>query len=317
MSNATVSFLGKVNNAGDDNALFLKVFSSEVLAAFHQTNKMLPMTMVRTISQGKSAQFPAIGKSAAAEYHTPGNEILGQVTNKNEKVITIDDLLISHSFISELDEAKLHYDIRSIYSSNMGEALALKVDRHLLQLAVLAARASTTVTGESGGSVITDADANTNATSLIESIFEAAEDLDNANCPDGDRFCVVTPNTYYNIVQNDKILNRDFGGANGVYADGSVLKVAGINIVKSNSATHAYADRSGDSGTGQNNTYTGDFSTTVATVFHKSAVGTVKLKDLKMESEYDIRRQGTLMVGKLAYGHGILRPEAAVEIKTA
>jgi len=36
-----------------------------------------------------------------------------------------------------------------------------------------------------------------------------------------------------------------------------------------------------------------------------------------MESEYDIRRQGTLMVGKLAYGHGILRPEAAVEIKTA
>ena len=31
----------------------------------------------------------------------------------------------------------------------------------------------------------------------------------------------------------------------------------------------------------------------------------------------DIRRQGTLMVGKLAYGHGILRPESAVEIITA
>ena len=69
--------------------------------------------------------------------------------------------------------------------------------------------------------------------------------------------------------------------------------------------------------TGTNNTYVGNFATTVASVFHKSAVGTVKLKDLKMESEYDIRRQGTLMVGKLAYGHGILRPEAAVEIKTA
>jgi hypothetical protein len=58
MSNATVSFLGKANNAGDDNALFLKVFSSEVLAAFSKVNKMLPMTMVRSISQGKSAQFP-------------------------------------------------------------------------------------------------------------------------------------------------------------------------------------------------------------------------------------------------------------------
>ena len=317
MSNATVSFLGKVNNAGDDNALFLKVFGSEVLAAFQQANKMLPMTMVRTISQGKSASMPVIGKSAAAEYHVAGNEILGQVTKKNERVITIDDLLLSHSFISELDEAKLHYDIRSIYSQNMGEALAQKIDAHLLQLTVLAARASATVTGESGGSVITDADANTSASSLIDSIFEAAEDLDNANVPENDRFCVVSPNIYYNIVGNDKILNRDFGGTNGVYADGKVLKVAGINIVKSNSANTSFADLSGASTTGTNNTYVGNFATTVASVFHKSAVGTVKLKDLKMESEYDIRRQGTLMVGKLAYGHGILRPEAAVEIKTA
>ena len=88
MSNATVSFLGKADNSGDDNALFLKVFSSEVLAAFARQNKMLGMTSVRTISQGKSAQFPAVGKTTAA-YHTPGNEINGSVIKHNERVITI------------------------------------------------------------------------------------------------------------------------------------------------------------------------------------------------------------------------------------
>ena len=36
MSNATVSFLGKANNTGDDNALFLKVFSGEVLASLQR-----------------------------------------------------------------------------------------------------------------------------------------------------------------------------------------------------------------------------------------------------------------------------------------
>jgi hypothetical protein len=46
-------------------------------------------------------------------------------------------------------------------------------------------------------------------------------------------------------------------------------------------------------------------------------VGTVKLMDLGVEMAYDIRRQGTLIVGKYAMGHGILRPECAVEIKTA
>jgi len=48
----------------------------------------------------------------------------------------------------------------------------------------------------------------------------------------------------------------------------------------------------------------------------KEAVGTVKLLDLAMESEYDIRRQGTLMVAKYAMGHGILRPECAIELAT-
>ena len=316
MSNATVSFLGKADNSGDDNALFLKVFSGEVLAAFARQNKMLGMTSVRTISQGKSAQFPAVGKTTAA-YHTPGNEINGSVIKHNERVITIDDLLISDSFIAQLDEAKNHYDVRSIYSNEMGNALARTVDQHLLQLSILAAQAATTVNGENGGEVITDADAKTNAASLITSIFDAAQALDEKDVPETDRFCVVPPATYYNIVENDKILNRDFGGANGVYAEGQVLKVAGINIVKSNTAVSAFTDQSGASSTGENNTYNGDFSNTAAVVFHKSAIGTVKLMDLAMESEYDIRRQGTLMVAKMALGHGILRPEAAVEIQTA
>jgi len=43
----------------------------------------------------------------------------------------------------------------------------------------------------------------------------------------------------------------------------------------------------------------------------------VKLLDLGMESEYQISRQGTLMVAKYAVGHGVLRPEAAVELSTA
>ena len=316
MSNATVSFLGKANNTGDDNALFLKVFSGEVLAAFQRRNQMLEMSMVRTISQGKSAQFPALGKTTAS-YHTAGNEITGKVINKNERVITIDDLLISDSFIAEIDEAKNHYDVRSIYSSEMGNALARTVDQHLLQLAVLAAQASTTVTGENGGAVITDADAKTNGASLITSIFDAAQALDEKDVPEDDRYCVVPPATYYNLVENDKILNRDFGGSNGIYAEGKVLKVAGINIVKSNTAVDAFTDQSAASSTGENNTYNGNFSNTAAVVFHKSAIGTVKLMDLAMESEYDIRRQGTLMVAKMALGHGILRPEAAVEIQTA
>jgi hypothetical protein len=249
MANATVSFLGKENSGSDANALFLKVFSGEVLASFQRENKMLGMSTVRTISSGKSAQFPAIGRTTAS-YHTAGNEITGDAIKHAEKVITIDDVLLSSAFISQIDEAKNHYDVRSQYSKEMGSALAKKTDAHLLQLTVLGARASATVTGGDGGSVITDADANTNMASLIDSIFESAEDLDNKDVPEDDRYCVVPPNIYYELVQNDKLVSRDFSNANGDFGKGVVMEVAGIKIVKLNTATSSFADLSSASNTG-------------------------------------------------------------------
>ena len=101
MANATISDIGKVNQAGTADALFLKVFAGEVLTSFEQTTVTAGRHMVRTISSGKSAQFPVMGRSSA-EYHTPGNEIVGTTLNHNEKVITINDLLISHHFIANI-----------------------------------------------------------------------------------------------------------------------------------------------------------------------------------------------------------------------
>ena len=172
MSNATPSRLGLVNATGSGtNDLFLKLYSGEVLASFQRENKMLGMTNVRTIANGKSASFPVTGTTTAG-YHTAGNEITGDAIKHNEKIVHVDDMLLSSSFVAEIDELKLHYDIRQIYAREMGQALAKTVDQNLVQLAVIGANASATISGASGGDVITDADANTNATSLIASLFE-------------------------------------------------------------------------------------------------------------------------------------------------
>lgn len=62
MANATPSRLGFINASSDGSfaqstALFLEVFAGEVLTAFTETNVMLPLTTVRTIQHGKSAQL--------------------------------------------------------------------------------------------------------------------------------------------------------------------------------------------------------------------------------------------------------------------
>lgn len=65
------------------------------------------------------------------------------------------------------------------------------------------------------------------------------------------------------------------------------------------------------------NKYGVNASSFLALVMQKQALGTVELLSVSSESEYDIRRQGTLMLSKMAVGHATLRPECMIAIKNA
>ena len=310
MANATVSRIGQINTAGDTQALFLKKFSGEVLTAFAENNVALSRTMVRTIDSGKSAQFPVFGKGGA-QYHTPGTEIVGTTVPHNEKIISIDDLLIADRFIANIDEAMNHYDVRAPYSRDTGRALAQAMDINILRVGILNARLTAAVSGGFGGTKIVSANSKTVAADLIAACFAAAQAMDEKDVPDTDRYLYLKPQQYYLLVNSGHpLINRDFTPDNGSVGEGVVYKVAGFTIVKTNNLPTTNIT----TGPVQ---YQGNFSTTTALAMHNTAVGTVKLLDLSTEMEYDIRRQGTLIVAKYACGHGSLRPEAGVEIATA
>lgn len=326
MSNATVSRLGQADASGgsltNDTALFLKVFSGEVLEAFKEINVAMERSIVRSISSGKSASFPATWKAVAA-YHTPGAEIVGQVIKHNERLIHIDALLLADAFIANIDEAMNHYDVRAPYKTQLGQALSITADKFLLQLMVLAARASATVSGGFGGSDLTNADYDTSANTLVTGIFDAATALDEKDVPDdGQRSGFFPSESYHMLIQSDRAINRDWNGqeSNGSYKSGKIMEVSGVAILKTNHVPQTDLSTitvPAVTSANTNNVYEGDFSNVVGVITHKSAVGTVKLLDVAFEMEYDIRRQGTLMVAKMAVGHGILRPECAVELNVA
>ena len=324
MANATVSRLGLVNNSGTGyDALFLKVFSGEVLTAFSENNVFNDsLHTVRTISSGKSAQFPVTGTATAA-YHTAGTPLVGanQIL-ANEKIISIDDLLIAQSFVQQLDELKNHYDVRSIYATELGKALAKRYDQNVAKTIANASRASTTLTGGSGGTVLTLANGNTASSDvtgdeIAAAIYDIAQAFDERDIPTTDRFCILPPAEYYKLAESaTRTVDVDFNpGGNGSFASGKVQMIAGIPVMMSNNVPQSNVS---SEVSGTNNSYAGDDSKTIGLVFHKSAVGTVKLMDMTTEisgSDYGIMYQGTLLVAKYALGHGILRPEAAATIK--
>ena len=325
MANASPVSVGKVNAGGSEDALFLKVFAGEVLTSFERASKTQGADMERSISSGKSATFPVMGR-VGASYHTAGAEITGSDVNHNEKVITINDLLISSVFLSNIEEAKNHWDVRSAYSQEIGRALAFTKDKHILQTIGQAAQASANVadSGYASGTVLTNtsiasATDSTAANAMIDSLFDAAKQLDANYVPSEGRKCFMRLEEYYKLANATNAVNVDFSGR-GSIAEGKVLKIAGIELVPVAHFVSSNVNSGVDQGSataGGSNPQAVDLSNYVALVSHPSAVGTVKLMDLGVEKEYDIRRQGTLMVAKYAMGHGVLRPEAAVGIKEA
>lgn len=308
MTNSTVSRLGQINAAGADDALFLKQFGGEILTEFEESTVFKSRHFVRQITNGKTAQFPLIG-TVNSSYHTPGNFIDGQAVPHAETTITVDGLLIAPVFIAKIDELMNHYDVRGPYATEMGRELAQQYDQNVARMFVAAARATSPLTGRPGGSVITHANMATDAAQLEASFFAGAQLFDEKKVGPGDRNCFLRPAQYYLMAQREKLLNKEYSGSANI-STGTIETVAGITIVKTNNvpSTNQTADA------GIHAKYRADYSKTVGVMGNRWAVGTVQLMDISLESEWEIRRQGTFMVAKMAVGHDKLRPECAIEL---
>lgn len=326
------SRLGVINKTSDgsfaqDEALFLKVFSNEILATFEKTQIMKPLHTIRTISSGKSATFPTLGV-ATAKFHSPGDDILSTAGyntnfNMNEKVINIDKMLVSSTFIPNIDELKNHFDVRGQFSKELGIALAQRFDKAVLKTLAAGAADSSTPSDQPRGIEIGSATLNTGA-GLVAALTAVAQKLDENDVPDdGTRFAILTPAQYYTLVGNDNIaINRDFGGTGNV-SSGSLTQVAGLNIFKSNNLTSILVadasqeqddDLANNNPYGDTNGYNANLSTKGFLAGHPSGIGTVKLLDLATESDYSVAHQGTLFVAKYAMGHNVLRAGACVSV---
>ena len=255
---------------------------------------------------------PALG-TATAGYYTPGTEIVGRNSiASSERVITIDNVLLANEYITEFDELQSHFDVRGEYAKQMGEALADQFDRNVARNLVLASRASATITGGNGGANITNASVGTDAAVLAASVYTMAQTFDQKGLPENDRYVAVLPAQYYLMVQKTDLINKDWNGS-GSYSAGQMGTVAGVTIVKTNKVPTANDSANSNIPVG----YRANYSTTVAIGWTPGAVGTVSLMDIRSETFWDPRRQSTLLLAKYACGHGILRPECAIEFKSA
>ena len=237
---------GQLNSAGDSRALYLKLFAGEMFKGFEYNSIARDLVMKRTLKSGKALQFIYTGRTKA-EYHTPGNAILGNSDGAPpvaEKTITIDDLLISSAFLYDLDETLAHYELRGEISKKIGYALAEKYDRLIFRAISRGARAKSPILKsgfeEPGGTQIqvgggTNASDAYDSDHLVEAFYNAAAALDEKGVSQDGRVGVLNPRQYYALIQKvgeNGLINRDEQGSARQSGNG-VVSIAGIKIYKS------------------------------------------------------------------------------------
>ena len=336
MANATQSVLGALNKAVSNTAgsqaydtkyaTYLKLFSGELFKAYESATIARETVQRRTLKNGKSLQFIFTGRMQAA-YHTPGEPILGSGDPPvAEKTIQCDDLLISSAFVYDLDETLAHYSLRSEISSKIGHALAEAYDKKVFRTIALAAREAHPITAspgpEPGGTQIElGATKEYNAQALVDAFFEAAAVLDEKNLPKTGRTAVLNPRQYYALVSqvSSNILNRDYGNSQGNLNSGEgLVEIAGIQIKRSNNLPFLAGTVNGQSG--ENNTYSGDFSTHCGLIYQRDVAGIVEAIGPQVQvtgGDVSVLYQGDVLVGRLAMGAGTLNPAGAIELTSA
>ena len=250
-ANSNPTFIGRKGDTGSYNAsnnrdLYLQIFSGEMFKGFQHNTIARDLVMKRTLQNAKSAQFIYTGRTKA-EYHTPGQSILGNDENAPpvaEKTITVDDLLISSAFVYELDEVLAHYDLRSEISRKIGYALAETYDRKIFRAITKGARAAHPISKsgyvEPGGTQIrvgtSDQGSNAyDADKLITAFYDAAAALDEKGVSMDGRVAVLNPRQYYALIQkvgDGGLVNRDVQGS-ALQSGQGIVEIAGIQIFKS------------------------------------------------------------------------------------
>lgn len=323
MANVTIanpmSINGQATSDADKLALALKVFSGETLTAFQRTSVTTGRVMERTIASGKSAQFPVFGRTKA-HYLKAGQNLddLRENIKQNERVIKLDGLLTADTLIFDLDEFIAHYDFRSPYAAELGNALAISHDASVLaELAKEALNTTENVEGNGKGGVLTTKlDAGVvginkqTGLAIYQTLLKAKAAMSKNYVPATERYAYLDPEYHSALASAVEFLNRDYG-ASGTILEGNVIRLAGFDILEC-----PHIVRGGDDNAnviqGEGHVFPAKYADKHPIIIcHKTAAGVLRLKNLSMETGRRIEYQADQMIAKMAVGMGGLRPEAA------
>lgn len=278
-----------MTNPTDISVAFIKQFESEVHLKYQQEGSLL-RNMVRTKNnvKGKSTTFQIIGKGSASTKTRHGTVTPMNLVHTNVEV-TLNDFYAGE-WVDKLDELKTNIDERGAVAKTEGYALGRKTDDLII---TALATATTTV--------------NATAALNLSKVLEAFAKFNELEVPDdGERYAVVTPKAWNELLQIDQFAKSDYVEDKPFMKGKNCKKWLGINWCM-------------HSGLPTTTTGEGQNAVTTATcfLFHKSAIGFASGADVTTDITWHGDHAAHFINSMMSQGAGLIDDEGVIKITVA
>ncbi len=227
---------GQLNLAGDEFALAIEKFDGRVKNSAMWAQQVAPFFTFTPLTGTTTMSNASMGNATISKV-TGGVEPSAGTVEMGRQIVTVETPIICRTIISMLEDVQDRLSVRSRLPENYGREIQKHEDRVLLVKAVQAARtASGPVSDIPGGTVKTysaagDEDDPTAAQNLVLSLTRA---MDEKEVPRDNAMLMVDPETYYTLLQADKLLNADYNLGNGDFASVKIFRAGNFPLMMTN-----------------------------------------------------------------------------------
>lgn len=300
--------------------LLLEQYGGEVESQFKKTSIMRQYAKVRTVRGTDTITNNRVGRTTLKAL-TSGVRPAGDVTPFGKVSLTVDTVVLARDNRSMLNDLQTHFDARMELAQDHGKELGYFFDQAFIIMGIKGSKAAAPVLGDgTAGKQSIGAGKNTamagagdelDPDKLYTKITDLIVAMEEEEIPVEELVVFVRPTQFKVLLDNDKLLSRDFAAGNGDYAKGMIHEIMGARIVKTSRIPNAAIAGHYLSNTSNSNAY--DVSAAeakaVAVILHPKSLMAGETIPLTSDVWFNREEKQWFIDSFLAFGVTVNRPD--------
>lgn len=220
--------------------LLIEQYGGEVESQFAKDSIMREYANIRSVLGTDTIVNNRVGKTTLKKLE-PGVRPPADATPFGKVVLTVDTVILARDNRALLNELQTHFNARMELAKDHGKEMGKFFDQAFIIMAIKGALAAAPDLGAGAAKNPIGAGKNTTLAlagdeddpdKLAAAIVSLIVQMEEEEVPTEELVVFVRPTEFQTLLNNNKLLSRDFAAGNGDYAKGIIYEINGVRIVK-------------------------------------------------------------------------------------